>query len=145
MATTTDTDTGTGTPAELRDPQRPLAVLFGVVLVALGVVDYALGAAGYSGPLLADGRLLGVFEFSPVVNAVHVLTGLLGLFLARYHGASSLFNKLGGVIYLVVFLAGAVAALAGVRGVNWATNALHLVLAVVVGAVGFGVGESRPR
>lgn len=147
MATRTETGTEaeTTTPAELRDPQRPLALLFGAVLVAIGVVDYGLGAAGYSGALLTDGRLFGVFEFSPVVNVVHVLTGVLGLFLGRYHGAASLFNKLGGVIYLVVFLAGSVATLADVSVINWAANALHLVLAVVVGAVGFGVGASRPR
>lgn len=122
----------------LRDPQRPLALLFGAVLVSLGVVDL-VGVAG------TDGRLLGVFAIPPLVNVVHVLTGLLGLYLGRYEGAGTLFNKLGGVIYLVVFLAGAVAVLAGVGGINWATNGLHLLLAIVVGAVGFVVGEPRPR
>lgn len=143
--TGTRTDTGTATPAELRDPQRPLALLFGAVLVVLGVVDYGLGVADLGGSLMTGDRLLGVFEISPTLNVVHVLTGLLGLFLGRYHGAASLFNKLGGVIYLVVFLVGSLATLADVGGVNWATNGLHLLLAVVVGAVGFGVGASRPR
>lgn len=134
MATQTESTNRTG----LRDSQRPLALLFGVVLVVLGVADFVAIAE-------TDGLLLGVFAISPVVNLVHVLTGLLGLFLGRYEGAGTLFNKLGGVIYLVVFLAGVVAVLAGFEGINWATNGLHLLLAIVVGAVGFAVGESRPR
>lgn len=132
------TETASANLTRIRDPQKPLALLFGGVLVLLGIVDF-VGVAG------TDGLLFGVFAISPLVNLVHVLTGLLGLFLGRYEGAGTLFNKLGGVIYLIVFLAGVVVALAGVGGVNWATNGLHLLLAIVVGAVGFGVGEPRPR
>lgn len=128
----------TQTVTEPRDPQQRLALLFGGVLALLGIVDF-------SGSLVTDDRLLGVFRIPPTVNAVHVSTGLLGLFLGRYPGAGTLFNKLGGVIYLLAFLVGAVARIAGVGRSNWATNALHLLLAVIVGAVGFGVAESRPH
>lgn len=131
-------ETGRTDLARRRDPQRPLALLFGMVLVVLGVVDFVAVAE-------TDGLLLGVFAIPLLVNLVHVLTGLLGLFLGQYEGAGTLFNKLGVVIYLVVFLAGVVAVLAGFQGINWATNALHLLLTVVVGTVGFGVGEQRPR
>lgn len=122
----------------LRDPQKPFARLFGAILVVLGIGDFVSVAD-------TDGCLFGVFEISPAVNLVHVATGLLGLFLARYEGAGTLFNKLGGVIYLVVFLVGVIASLGDVDGVNWPTNGLHLLLAVVVGAVGFQVGEPNPR
>lgn len=132
------TETASTDPTRLRDPQKPFARLFGGVLVVLGIVDY-IGVAG------TDDRLLGVFAISPPVNLVHVLTGFLGLFLSRYEGAGTLFNKLGGVSYLVVSLAGTVAVLADVESVNWETNGLHLLLAVVVGAVGFGMGKPRPR
>lgn len=128
------------TPADLtklRDPQRPLALLFGVVLVTLGVVDFL-------GVQVTDGLLLGVFAIGPVTNVVHVLTGLLGIVLSRYAGAATLFNKLGGLIYLLVFVFGAIGTLAGIGATGWNTHALHLLLAVVVGAVGFGVGKSTP-
>lgn len=130
----------TATPSTIanegRDPQGMLATLFGVVLVVLGIV-------GLSGLLTSNGRLLGLLELSSAVSVVHILTGLLGIFLARYPGAGTLFNKLGGVIYLVVFLVGSVALLAGAGGINWATNGLHLLLAIVVGAVGFEGGKRR--
>lgn len=121
----------------LRDQQQVLALLFGVVLIVLGVLDFiGVGAT--------DGRLLGIFAISPIVNLVHVLTGLLGVILGRYAGGGALFNKLGGVIYLAVFAVGAVAVAAGLGGIDWATNGLHLLLGIVVAAIGFGVGESRP-
>lgn len=123
--------------AEPRDPQQKLAKLFGATLVALGVIDA-------SGVLSRDGRLLGVFRIPPTVNVIHAFTGLLGLFLARYAGGATLFNKLGGVIYAAVTLGGAVSALAGREGVNRETNALHLLLALVVGWVGFEGGKRRP-
>lgn len=134
MASETQTANITG----IQDPQRKLAALFGGVLVLLGVV-------GFSGVLATDGLLLGVFSIPLVVNVVHMLTGLLGLVLAAYPGAGTLFNKVGGVIYLVVFLVGALFVAAGYGGLNWATNGLHLLLAVVVGAVGFEGGKRRPK
>lgn len=120
------------------DEQQGLAFLFGLVLFALGVVDLA-------GLLVTDGLLLGVFEISIGFSVVHVLTGLLGIVLATFAGAGTLFNKLGSVIYLVAFLATVVAILAGSQLVNWALAGLHLGLALLTGLVGFGIGDPRPR
>lgn len=121
----------------MHDPQKPLALLFGVVLVVLGVADFV-------GLLVTDGRFLGVFSIGPVTNVVHVLTGLLGIVLSTYAGAATLFNKLGGLIYLVTFAFGVLGTVAGIATTDWTTHGLHLLLAVVVGAVGFGVGKSNP-
>lgn len=120
---------------ERRDPQQGLATLFGAILVLLGVMDY-------SGVLSNDDRFLGVFRIPPVINAVHVLTGVLGLFLARYVGGGTLFNKLGGLIYLLVALVGV---LIGHEDGDGATTVLHFLLAVVVGWVGFEGGSRRPE
>ena len=119
------------------DEQQGLARLFGAVLILLGIIDF-------SGVLVTNDRLLGVFRISPLLNLIHVLTGLLGVVLSIYAGAGTLFNKLGGVIYFVVFLGGTGATVVGSDSTNWATNGLHLFLGVVVAAVGFGMGESRP-
>jgi lysylphosphatidylglycerol synthetase-like protein (DUF2156 family) len=136
-ATATATESESESESEPRDPQGKLAALFGAVLLALGVVDA-------SGVLSNDGRLLGIFRIPPSLNVVHVLTGLLGLSLSRYSGGATLFNKLGGVIYLVVTLGGVVGVLTGRDGVNWETTAFHLLLAAVVGWVGFEGGTRRP-
>lgn len=121
-----------------RDPQQALALLFGTVLIALGVLDLL-------GVFVTDDALFGIFEISYGFNVVHLLTGLLGFVLAFFPGAGALFNKLGGVIYLVVFLVGVIVLLAGSTLINWAMNLLHLALAIVVGAVGYGIGGHRPR
>lgn len=131
----TATTAQTITENKRRDPQQGLATLFGVILVLVGIIDY-------SEVLSNDGRLLGVFRISPVMNAVHVLTGLLGLFLARYVGGGTLFNKVGGFIYLLLALVGA---LIGREDGDRATTALHLLLAIIVGLVGFEGGSRRPE
>lgn len=121
----------------MHDPQKPFTRLFGAVLVGLGVADFV-------GVLVIDGRFLGIFSIGPVTNVVHVLTGTLGIVLSMYAGAATLFNKLGGLIYLLVFLFGVMGRASGISKTGWTTNGLHLLLALVVGAVGFGVGKSNP-
>lgn len=126
--------------SRLRDPQKAFALLFGLVLVVVGIL-------GFVPQFVTDGMLLGIFGVNAAHNLVHVLTGLLGLVLGAYAGGASLFNKVGGVLYLLVFVLGAVAVLLGsglYLNLNWADNVLHLALALVVGAVGFGIGEGHP-
>jgi hypothetical protein len=124
----------------LRDPQKVFALLFGVVLVVVGIL-------GFVPQVVSDGLLLGIFGINALHNVVHVLTGLLALVLGYYAGGASLFNKVGGVLYLGVFLVGTIALALGsglYLNLNWADNLLHLALALLVGAVGFGVGERHP-
>lgn len=126
--------------SRLKDPQKVFALLFGAILVAVGVVGFVPQA-------VTDGKLFGIFGVNPLHNLVHVLTGLLGLVLGSYAGGASLFNKVGSVLYLVLFLVGAVAVAVGsglLLNLNWADNLLHLGLALLVGAVGFGIGEGHP-
>ncbi len=120
------------------DEQQWLAFLFGLVLLALGVVNLL-------GVLATDGLLLGVFLISVGFSGLHIFTGLLGIFLSTFAGAGALFNKLGALIYLVAALVTTIAILAGSQLVNWATAGLHLGLALLTGIVGFGVGQQRPR
>lgn len=138
--TTMATVTGEVDLTRLKDPQKLFALLFGAVLVVVGIL-------GFVPQVVTDGKLLGVFGINAAHNVVHVLTGLLGLVLGRYAGGASLFNKVGGVLYLLVFVLGAIAVALGsglFLNLNWADNLLHLGLAVVVGAVGFGIGERHP-
>lgn len=133
-------DTGEADLTLLRDPQQVFALLFGAILVVVGVLGFAPQA-------VTDGLLLGIFGVNPLHNVVHILTGLLGLVLGYYAGGASLFNKVGGVLYLVLFLVGAIAVALGsglFLNLNWADNLLHLGLAILVGAVGFGIGERHP-
>lgn len=133
-------DTGEADLTLLRDPQQVFALLFGAILVVVGVL-------GFVPDVVTDGLLLGIFGVNALHNVVHILTGLLGLVLGYYAGGASLFNKVGGVLYLVLFLVGAVAVALGsglFLNLNWADNLLHLGLAILVGVVGFGIGERHP-
>lgn len=124
----------------LRDPQKLFALLFGLVLVVVGIL-------GFVPQVVSDGKLFGIFGINAAHNLVHVLTGLLGLVLGMYAGGASLFNKVGGVLYLLVFVVGVIAVALGsglYLNLNWADNLLHLALALVVGTVGFAVGEGHP-
>lgn len=134
------TVTGEADLTRLRDPQKLFALLFGAILVLVGLL-------GFVPRFVSDGALLGIFGVNALHNLVHIGTGLLGLVLGHYAGGASLFNKVGGVLYLLLFVVGAVAVALGsglLLNLNWADNLLHLGLAVLVGAVGFGLGDRHP-
>lgn len=112
------------------DPQRPLALAFGVVLVLLGAVSL-------SGVLSTDGVLLGVFGIPVWLALVAVVAGVLGVVLSTYAGAGTTFNKVaaGLVLPAVLFLAVVDWTLA-VGGLALVVGLVALLLAVVVAAVG---------
>lgn len=124
--------------AGIRGPQQVLALLFGAVLAAVGAV-------GFVPELVSEGNLLGIFGVNPLHNVVHLATGALGLYLGLHAGGGTMFNRLGGVGYLLVAVVGTVALALGFDlfiNLNWADNALHLALGVVVTGVGFSVGRT---
>jgi hypothetical protein len=117
-------------------PQTIVAVLFGAVLVLVGVLGPVLGGA--SGELIIFGR-------NYLHDGIHLLSGLAGLAAGYYAGGqyASEYNKALGVVYLLVTLLGFVLfdLLADLIALNTADNVLHLALAVVFLGVGFALGE----
>jgi len=83
-----------------------------------------------------------------VHNVVHLLFGVLGV-AAALTGRAVLYNRIGGIIYLVIGLLGFVSVLApggmllGLVMINLADNILHLVIGAVLTYVGFAL-VSRP-
>lgn len=136
MATATE-DTGI---------QKNIALLFGVVLTLVGII-------GFAGILVTDQKILGIFGISPLHNAVHLLTGIIGLgvgFAAAGAYATD-YNKYLGAVYILVFVVGVVVLAANVTfvvdllGLNWADNVLHLLIGIVLVGVGFGLGTSASQ
>ncbi len=128
----------------IRDPQKPVALGVGAVLVVVGV-------AGVTGLLdmdvLASGLVLGVFGVPLWFGITAIVAGLLGIALATYAGGATTFDKVaaGLVLPAVLFLAITDWALAsaGLLTDGTLAGALFLVpavvallLAVVIAAVG---------
>lgn len=130
---------------DLNNRQVLVALVFGAVLTLVGIL-------GFSGVLVSDNAILGIFGITPLHNAIHLLSGVAGL-VVGYLGAqaSTDYNKYLGVVYLLVFVVGALGVVMGIAivtdtgtvalNIGWADNVLHLVIGIVLAAVGYGLGE----
>lgn len=136
------TETGSRTDQESSSNTQVLvALVFGAVLTVVGLAGPVLGGA--------ESELLGVFGRNYIHDAIHVLSGGIGLLAGAAAGGalSDEYNRYLGIVYLLVFVLGTVALLAGLTGLtgiinlNWADNGLHLLLGVALAGVGFGLGR----
>jgi hypothetical protein len=140
MAIETEDRTETG-PTAYGRKQTLVALVFGAVLAVVGIVAPVLGGA--------ESELFGLFGRNYLHDAIHVLTGVLGLVAGVVAGGRSAvaYNRYLGAVYLLVFALGAVILLAGLTGLaglinlNWADNGLHLLLGGVLAGVGFRLGS----
>jgi hypothetical protein len=130
-----------------RSPIQTVAMVVGLVFLLVGILGFIPGiTTNYDDLKFAghgsDAQLLGIFDVSILHNIVHLLFGVAGLALARtYEGARNYLIG-GGVIYLALFLYGAIFGAdeggANWIPVNWADNVLHLVLGagmIILGVV----------
>ncbi len=128
-----------------------VALAVGGVFLLVGVLGFIPGITTNYGEMQFAGHesgamLLGLFQVSILHNIVHLLFGVAGLALARSVAGARNFLIYGGVVYAVLWLYGLVIdqnSAANFVPVNTADNWLHLVLAVVMIALGFLVGRGR--
>jgi hypothetical protein len=137
-----------------RSPIQSVAMLVGLVFLLVGVLGFIPGITSNYDDLKfaghdSDAQLLGIFDTSILHNIVHLLFGAAGLVLAKtFEGARS-FLIGGGVIYLALFLYGAL--FGGDEGganfvpLNWADNILHIVLGGGMIVLGVVLGKDVAR
>jgi len=106
----------------------------------VGVLGFIPGITTHYGDLSFAGhgsraKLLGLFQVSILHNVVHLLFGVVGIALAKTADGARSFLVGGGVVYLSLWLLGAVGA-GGWIPVNSADNWLHLALGLGMIAVG---------
>jgi uncharacterized membrane protein HdeD (DUF308 family) len=130
---------------------RLLAMVLGWVLLLVGVIGFIPGiTTNGPGPTTGHGtppaQALGLFEVNVVHSLVHTLSGIFLLIGAYAAGGinARMYNIILGVVYLVVFLAGFVPAIADALAINAMDAGLHIVLGVVLLAVPFLVKETMP-
>lgn len=112
---------------------KVLAILFGIILIAVGLL-------GFMPSVTPGSRLLGLFLVSPIHNVVHLATGIIALLAASTYRYSRAFFQVFGVLYALLTLFGFI--LRGnliVMHVNLYDNILHLVIAIVALYIGFFV------
>ncbi len=121
-------------------PARLYASLLGAALVAFGIVGFFYSAS-FGSPGDVE-QALGVFAVNGWSNVLHVLTGVLGLYLASY--ASRAYSLCLGALYLALalwgFALGGGTAILGLVPVNAGIDLLHLLL----GALGVVAALATP-
>lgn len=132
---------------------RNAAKLVGAVFLLVGILGfipgitqniYPISFAGHSG----NDALLGLFKVSVLHNVVHLLFGVAGLAMAKTTKSATSYLVVGGVIYLVLAIYGAVIgnhSAANFVPLNTADNWLHLVLGLGMVALGLIGGRARSQ
>ena len=136
-----------------RSTLQTAAVLTGVVFLLVGILGFIPGITSNYNDLKfaghnSDAQLLGIFDTSILHNIVHLLFGIAGIALSRTWEGARTFLIGGGLIYLVLFVYGAI--FHAEKGsnwipVNWADNILHVALGVAMLAAGTMLGKEFVR
>lgn len=125
-----------------RSPAQVYALVFGVVLVAAGILGFFYNASFAAGDDTLTDRdaLLGILDVNGWHNLVHIATGLLLLAVAgSYANARTYALGLGGVYILVAiigFIYGDGDSVFRLIPVNTEDNVLHMLIGVAGLAAG---------
>lgn len=115
---------------------KTLAYIFAGFFLAVGILGFVPG-------LTMDGRLLGLFDVSPLHNIIHILSGVAALVLAMAMGekGAKLYFQMFGIVYGLVTVVGFIQGdtVLGLIGVNMADNLLHLLITAIALYAGFGM------
>ncbi|WHT16487.1 DUF4383 domain-containing protein [Crossiella sp. CA-258035] len=136
-----------------RTPVQTAALVVGVVFLLVGIAGFIPGLTTNFDSLTFAGHhsgalLMGVFAVSVVHNLVHLAFGFAALALARSTRGAALYLVGGGLIYLVLWFYGLLIdhnSAANFVPVNDADNWLHLVLALGMIGLAFGLGGRTLR
>src|SRR5438105_2647173 len=114
---------------------RTLSILFGLVLVAIGVM-------GFIPAYITEGKLLNIFEVNLEHNIVHLASGFIAILSGLSSGfAAKMFFIIFGVVYAFIAFFGFIQGpgmLFDMIAINTADNFLHTGIAAFCLLIGFG-------
>ena len=108
------------------------ALVIGIIFILVGILGFIPGHG-----IVGEGAL---FEANGLHNVIHLIFGLILLFVALKSPAKAVTTlKVVGIIYLILAIIGFIQGdtILGIVPVNGADNVLHLILGIVIGALGF--------
>lgn len=129
-----------------RSPAQLYALIFGIVLVAAGILGFFYEASFSTGDdtLVERDAVLGILDVNGWHNMVHILSGVVGLAVAGSYRNARLYALGFGAVYIVVtilgFIAGDGDSILKLIPVNTEDNILHLL----IGVAGLGAGFATP-
>lgn len=129
-----------------RSPAQLYALVFGIVLVAAGILGFFYNADFSTGDktLVERDAVLGILDVNGWHNIVHLLTGALGLAVAGSYGNARAYALGLGAVYIVVailgFAYGDGDSIFKLIPVNTEDNVLH----ALIGIAGIGAGLATP-
>ncbi len=128
-----------------RTPAQLYALVFGAVLLLVGIVGFFLSASFATGDAVAQEKeTLILFDINGWHNVVHLLSGIIGLAMAGSAASARMFAIGYGVVYVLVtilgFIVGDGGLLLSIIPINTADNLLHIAIA----ASGIAVGLASP-
>lgn len=131
---------------ERRSPAQLYALVFGIVLVAAGILGFFYEASFSTGDdtLVDRDAVLGILDVNGWHNVVHILSGLVGLAVVGSYANARLYALGFGAVYIVVailgFIYGDGDSIFKLIPVNTEDNILH----VLIGVAGLGAGMATP-
>jgi CRP/FNR family cyclic AMP-dependent transcriptional regulator len=126
-----------------RTPAQLYSLIFGVVLIAAGVLGFIWDASFDIGPGVEGDDLIGLFEVNGWHNIIHIVSGIIGVAVAASPAGSRAFALGFGAVYAVVTIWGFITGdniLFGLAPVNFADNLLHAAIAIA----GIAAGLASP-
>ena len=131
---------------EGRSPAQLYALIFGVVLVAAGILGFFYEASFATGDdtLVEREAVLGILDVNGWHNVVHIASGVIGLLVVGSYANARVYALAFGGIYIVVailgFIAGDGDSIFKLIPVNTEDNVLH----ALIGVAGLGAGMATP-
>ena len=89
-----------------RSPAQVYALLFGVILVAAGVLGFFYEASFATGDDAKADKVLDILAVNGWHNLVHILTGVLGLVVAGSYSSARLYALGLGAVYIALGIIG---------------------------------------
>lgn len=129
---------------QTRSPAQLYALIFGVVLLAAGILGFFYNASFAVGDDVERDAVLGILDVNAWHNIVHIASGALGLAVAASYSAARLYAFGLGAVYVVVtilgFAYGDGEAIFSIIPINTEDNILHALIAIA----GIGAGLATP-